>query len=90
MLKFIKGVVEAVKSSAKRVALSVGLAVGSGLALVQTQPALAQTGGTDYSSITDAAEWGSVSTGIIAVFAAVAAVVVVFVGGKFLLRALRG
>ena len=88
MLKFIKGVVEAVKSSAKRVALSVGLAVGSGLALVQTQPALAQTGGTDYSSITDAAD--SVSTGIIAVFAAVAAVVVVFVGGKFLLRALRG
>lgn len=50
----------------------------------------AMAGATDYSAITGAADWSTVTTGIITVFAAGAAVVVAFVGGKFLLRAIRG
>lgn len=45
---------------------------------------------TDYSAITDAVDWSSVTTGIIAVLALGAAVVVAFVGGKMLISAIRG
>lgn len=62
-------------------------AVGAGV-LLATDAAMAT--GTDYSALTSAADWSSVATGVITVFAAGAAVIVAFVGGKFLLRALRG
>lgn len=60
------------------------LAAGS-LMLANTAMAAA-----DYSAITDAADWSTVATAIITVFAAAALVIVAFVGGKFLLRAIRG
>ena len=64
----------------------IAVAVGSAAAL----PVMAQTTGTDYSAITGAVDWSSVATGIVTVFAAGATVIVAFVGGKFLLRAIRG
>lgn len=63
-----------------------------------TKAALAVAGATaaplavaqDYTAITDAVDWSTVITGIITVLASVAAVLVAWVGGKFLLRAIRG
>lgn len=70
----------AVKKYAPRLAV-----VGGGLAAL---PSFAT--GTDYSAITGAVDWSSVATGIVSIFALGAAVIVAFVGGKFLLRAIRG
>lgn len=56
------------------------------LSALAVSPAFAAT---DYSSITSGVDWASVSTAIISVFAAAAAVLVAFTGGKFLLRAIR-
>lgn len=64
-----------------------GLAVAAFLAPVL---AFAQTTGTDYSPITNAVDWSSVTTGVIAILALGAAVVVVFVGGKMLISAIKG
>lgn len=65
---------------------------GRTLAVVGTVAAapMAMADAPDYTSITTAVDWSTVSTGIITVFAAGAAVLVAFVGGKFLLRAIRG
>ena len=52
--------------------------------------AMAQTTGIDYSGITGAVDWSSVSTGIITIFGDIVTVLVSYVGGKFLLKAIRG
>lgn len=44
---------------------------------------------TAYDSITGAADWGDVTTGVVAIFAAVAGVLVVFRGGRMLLGAIK-
>lgn len=61
-----------------------GLAVA---AFITPAIALAQV---DYSPITDAVDWSAVTTGVIAVLALGAAVVVAFVGGKMLISAIKG
>ena len=43
-----------------------------------------------YTTLVAAADWSSVKTDIVVVFAAVAGVLVIFTGSHFLLRALRG
>lgn len=50
----------------------------------------AQATGADYSAITAAVDWSSVTTGIISILALGAAVIVAFVGGKLLIGAIKG
>lgn len=52
-------------------------------------PEAAFATGPDYTTITAAVDWSAVSTAILAVFALVAGVMVVFKGGKMLLKAIR-
>lgn len=66
----------------KMAAPAVGLA-----ALAGTSAAMAT--GTDYTAITSAVDWSTVATGIVSIMALGAAVIVAFVGGKFLIRAIR-
>lgn len=64
------------------------LAGFSGSTLVLLAPmAMAQS---VYDPITAAVDWSAVNGAVISVFALIAAVYVVFKGGKLILRALRG
>ena len=71
-----------VKKYGSKVAIGSAVLLATPLAMAQTAP--------DYSAITSAADWSTVATAIISIFAAGALVLVAFVGGKFLLRAIRG
>jgi hypothetical protein len=54
-------------------------------------PALSFAQSSDpYAAIVSAANWSQVTTDVVTVFAAFAAVVVVFTGGRMLLKAIRG
>lgn len=46
--------------------------------------------GSVYDPITTAVDWTAVNTAVISIFALIAAVYVVFKGGKLILRALKG
>lgn len=45
---------------------------------------------SDYSTLTGAVDWSDVGAAILTVFAAIVGVLVVFKGGKLILRAVRG
>lgn len=81
---FLKG--EAALSVGKR-----GMAMRkffASLGLLMLAPlALAQS---VYDPITTAVDWSAVNSAVISIFALIAAVYVVFKGGKLILRALRG
>lgn len=67
------------------------LALVSAAGLAMAAPAAAQTApaGTDYSTLTSAVDWSSAITGMLAVAAVVAGVLVVRKGIKFILAAIR-
>lgn len=59
------------------------------LLVIAAPAAMAQTG-PDYSVLTDAVDWSTIGALILTVFAAIAGVIVVFKGGKMVLKAIRG
>ena len=61
-----------------------------GVVVVMASPLLAHATGTDYTGITGAVDWTAVSTNIVTILGDGAAVIVVFLGGKLLLRAIKG
>lgn len=58
--------------------------VGATAASAAALPAMAQ----DYSAITAAADWATVATGVVTIFAALALVLVALKGGRKLLSAI--
>lgn len=57
---------------------------------VSSMPMLAMAAPVDYTAITEAVDWSSVVTGVIAILALGAAVIVAFMGGKMLVKAIKG
>lgn len=74
----------------KQMKHAVAVAVLGVIGVLSAPLAMAQATAPDYSAITEAADWSTVATAVITIFAAGALVIVAFVGGKFLLRAIRG
>lgn len=73
-----------VRGAKKSALFGTALLAAPGFALAQT------SGGADFSVIQDAVDWSAVATGILSILALGASVIVAFIGGKFLISAIKG
>lgn len=81
MFKQLKTLVSGTKKSA--------ITVGAASALAAIAP-LAHATAPDYSVIQNAVDWSTVATAILGIMALGATVIVAFIGGKFVLSAIKG